>query len=56
MSQKEVEIMLREVFEEQNLIKDGQLNVMCFGLEERYFLNIESRKKWEEITVQIIKS
>ena len=51
MSQKEVESLVREEFEEQKRIEDRKLNVMCFGLEESSSINIESRKKEDERTV-----
>ena len=52
MSQTEVEVMVREGFEEQKRIEDRKLNIMCFGLEESTSLNIESRKKEDENTVK----
>ena len=52
MSQKEVEVLVREEFEEQKRIEERKLNVMCFGLEESSSMNIESRKKEDESTVK----
>ena len=52
MSQKKVEVLVREEFEEQKRIEERKLNVVCFGLEESSSMNIESRKKEDESTVK----
>ena len=52
MSQKKVESLVREEFEEQKRIEDRKLNVMCFGLEESSSINIEIRKKGDESTLK----
>ena len=52
MSQKEVESLVREEFEEQKRVEDRKLNVMCFGLEESSTINVEARKKEDESTVK----
>ena len=53
-SRKEIEMMVREEFEESQHRDERKLNIMCFGLEESSSLNIELKKKEDETTVTSI--
>ena len=53
-SRKEIEMMVREEFEESQRRDERKLNIMCFGLEESSSLNIELKKKEDETTVTSI--
>ena len=53
-SRKEIEMMVREEFEESQSRDERKLNIMCFGLEESSSLNIELKKKEDETTVTSI--
>ena len=53
-SKIEIEEMIREEFNEQKRIEERKLNIMCFGIEESLSVNIETRKKDDEVAVSSI--
>ena len=53
-SKMEIGEMVREEFNEQKRIEERKLNIMCLGIEESLSVNIETRKKDDEVAVSSI--